>query len=93
MEITNYEKAQYLHYMINLLHPYLKQISLEQSQEVDIEAKIQGINLPLYFCFCYCIQTVNNNKPFFQENLLLSLWYHKVFVGTMSVSIGKFAFT
>ncbi|KAI5414544.1 lysine-specific demethylase JMJ29 isoform X2 [Lathyrus oleraceus] len=42
MDINNYEKAHYLHYMINLLHPYLKQICHEQSQEVDIEAKIQG---------------------------------------------------
>lgn len=65
MDINNYEKAQYLHYMINLLHPYLKQICHEQSQEVDIEAKIQGINLPLCFCFSYFIETVNNNKPFF----------------------------
>ncbi|KAL5066329.1 hypothetical protein RYX36_028066 [Vicia faba] len=56
MEITNYEKAQYLHYMINLLHPYLKQICHEQSQEVDIEAKIQGKSssefvVPQSFCW------------------------------------------
>ena len=51
MDITNYEKAQYLHYMINLLLPYLKQICHEQSVEEDIETKIQGINLHLHFLF------------------------------------------
>jgi lysine-specific demethylase 3 len=64
MAVTNYEKAQYLHYMINLLLPYLKQICQEQSQEEDIEAKIQGINLHLYlliYLFCYCIEEVNSN--------------------------------
>jgi lysine-specific demethylase 3 len=63
MAVTNYEKAQYLHYMINLLLPYLKQICQEQSQEEDIEANIQGINLHLCFCFCfcYCIEEVNSN--------------------------------
>ncbi|KAJ1405557.1 lysine-specific demethylase 3A-B [Sesbania bispinosa] len=42
-DITNYEKAQYLQYMINLLLPYLKQICHEQSQEEEIEAKIQVV--------------------------------------------------
>ncbi|XP_014510335.1 lysine-specific demethylase JMJ25 [Vigna radiata var. radiata] len=40
--ITDYEKAQYLHYMISLLLPFLKQICHEQSQEELIEAKIPG---------------------------------------------------
>ncbi|KAK7348409.1 hypothetical protein VNO80_22965 [Phaseolus coccineus] len=41
-DITDYEKAQYLHYMINLLLPFLKQICHEQNQEEQIEAKILG---------------------------------------------------
>ncbi|KAL9312794.1 hypothetical protein ACSQ67_018246 [Phaseolus vulgaris] len=43
-DITDYEKAQYLHYMINLLLPFLKQICQEQNQEEQIEAKILGKN-------------------------------------------------
>lgn len=54
MDITNYEKVQYLHYMINLLLPYLKQICHEQSVEEDIEAKIQGksseVEIPQSLC-------------------------------------------
>ncbi|KAJ1427169.1 Zinc-finger domain of monoamine-oxidase A repressor R1 [Sesbania bispinosa] len=54
-DITNYEKAQYLQYMINLLLPYLKQICHEQSQEEEIEVKIQGkspceIEIPQSLC-------------------------------------------
>ncbi|KAK7262130.1 hypothetical protein RJT34_29691 [Clitoria ternatea] len=41
-DITDYEKAQHLQYMVNLLLPFLKQICHEQSQEEEIEAKIQG---------------------------------------------------
>ncbi|XP_061363886.1 lysine-specific demethylase JMJ26-like [Gastrolobium bilobum] len=41
-DITDYEKAQYMQYMINLLLPFLEQICHEQCQEEDIEAKIQG---------------------------------------------------
>ncbi|XP_045816712.1 lysine-specific demethylase JMJ25-like isoform X2 [Trifolium pratense] len=70
MDITNYEKAQYLHYMINLLLPYLKQICQEQSQEEDIEAKILGkssseIEIPQNLCgdnervYCdYCATSI-----------------------------------
>jgi len=46
-DIADYEKAQYLHYMINLLLPFLKQICHEQNQEEQIEAKILGFNLHL----------------------------------------------
>ncbi|GAU18418.1 hypothetical protein TSUD_203070 [Trifolium subterraneum] len=70
MDVTNYEKAQYLHYMINLLLPYLKQICQEQSQEEDIEAKIRGkssseIEIPQNLCgdnervYCdYCATSI-----------------------------------
>ncbi|TKY53983.1 Lysine-specific demethylase JMJ25 [Spatholobus suberectus] len=54
-DISNYEKAQYLQYMINLILPFLKQICHEQSQEEQIEAKIQGkssfeIEMPQSLC-------------------------------------------
>ncbi|KAL2339220.1 hypothetical protein Fmac_013666 [Flemingia macrophylla] len=54
-DITDYEKAQYLRYMINLLIPFLKQICHEQSQEEKIEANIQGtssfeIEIPQSLC-------------------------------------------
>ncbi|XP_027329612.1 lysine-specific demethylase JMJ25-like isoform X2 [Abrus precatorius] len=54
-DITNYEKAEYLQHMINLLIPFLKQICDEQSLEEEIEAKIQGkssceIEIPQSLC-------------------------------------------
>ncbi|KAK7363777.1 hypothetical protein VNO77_05934 [Canavalia gladiata] len=54
-DITDYEKAQYLQYMINLLLPFLKHICHEQSLEEEIEAKIQGkssceIEIPQSLC-------------------------------------------
>ncbi|XP_017434781.2 lysine-specific demethylase JMJ26 [Vigna angularis] len=39
--ITDYERVQHLQYMINLLIPFIQQICEEQSQELEIEAKIQ----------------------------------------------------
>ncbi|KAF7840595.1 lysine-specific demethylase JMJ25 [Senna tora] len=41
-DITDYEKFQYLQYLINLIHPFLKQICEEQALEEEIEARIQG---------------------------------------------------
>ncbi|KAE9609540.1 putative transcription factor C2H2 family [Lupinus albus] len=41
-DITDYEKVQHLKYMVKLLLPFVKQICHEQSQEEEIEAKIQG---------------------------------------------------
>ncbi|KAH1243822.1 Lysine-specific demethylase JMJ25 [Glycine max] len=54
-DISDYEKAQYLQYMINLLLPFLKQICHEQSQEDQIEAKLLGkssfeIEIPQSLC-------------------------------------------
>nr|KYP58268.1 Lysine-specific demethylase 3B [Cajanus cajan] len=54
-DITDYEKAQYLQYMINLLIPFLKQICRGQSQEEKIESNIQGkssfeIEIPQSLC-------------------------------------------
>ncbi|CAJ1941402.1 unnamed protein product [Sphenostylis stenocarpa] len=57
-DMTDYEKAHYLHYMINLLLPYLKQICHEQSEEKQIEATILGKSsfekeIPQSFCGNY----------------------------------------
>ncbi|KAH1116168.1 hypothetical protein GLYMA_17G010600v4 [Glycine max] len=41
-DISDYEKAQYLQYMIKLLLPFFEQICHEQSQEEQIEAKLLG---------------------------------------------------
>ncbi|KAK7292430.1 hypothetical protein RIF29_08210 [Crotalaria pallida] len=43
-DITDDEKVQHLKYMVKLLHPFVKQICHEQSQEEEIEAKIQGVS-------------------------------------------------
>ena len=51
-DITDNEKVQHLQYMINLLLPFMKQICEEQSEEQEIEAKIQGI-LSFNFGFFY----------------------------------------
>ncbi|XP_027932966.1 lysine-specific demethylase JMJ25-like [Vigna unguiculata] len=40
--ITDEERVQHLQYMINLLIPFIQHICEEQSQELEIEAKIQG---------------------------------------------------
>ncbi|XP_021889066.1 lysine-specific demethylase JMJ25-like isoform X2 [Carica papaya] len=55
-EITHHEKVQHLHYLIESLLPFLKQICEVQRQEIEIEAKIQGIHpaaveIPQTLCF------------------------------------------
>ncbi|KAH1208656.1 Lysine-specific demethylase JMJ25 [Glycine max] len=40
--IRDDEKVQYLQYTINLLLPFIQRVCEEQSQELEIEAKIQG---------------------------------------------------
>ncbi|KAL3519429.1 hypothetical protein ACH5RR_017578 [Cinchona calisaya] len=37
------EKVQHLHYLINQLLPFLKQIHQEQIQELEVESRIQGV--------------------------------------------------
>ncbi|KAK4259047.1 hypothetical protein QN277_005422 [Acacia crassicarpa] len=41
-DISDDEKFQYLHYCINLVRPFLKQMCEEQALEEEIEARIQG---------------------------------------------------
>ncbi|CAK9140951.1 unnamed protein product [Ilex paraguariensis] len=41
-DLNNQEKVQHLLYMIKLLHPFLKQICQEQTEEIEMESIIQG---------------------------------------------------
>ncbi|KAK0579687.1 hypothetical protein LWI29_029817 [Acer saccharum] len=41
--ISDHEKVQHLRYLIELLLPYLRQMSEEQTEETQIEAAIQGV--------------------------------------------------
>lgn len=52
-EITHHEKVQHLHYLIESLLPFLKQICEVQRQEIEIEAKIQGAFLLSINEFCF----------------------------------------
>ncbi|MED6107952.1 hypothetical protein PIB30_018980 [Stylosanthes scabra] len=51
-DITDTEKVQHLQYMVNLLIPFLREIRHEQSQEEDIEAKIQGCHVEIPQSLC-----------------------------------------
>ncbi|XP_042506397.1 lysine-specific demethylase JMJ25-like [Macadamia integrifolia] len=55
-EFTRLKKIQHAQYLIHLLHPFLKKILEEQSEEMEIEARLQGISsseidLPQTNCF------------------------------------------
>ncbi|KAH7545699.1 hypothetical protein FEM48_Zijuj01G0121500 [Ziziphus jujuba var. spinosa] len=55
IDIGNCEKIELLEYLIKSLLPFLKEICKEQDQEMEIEAKIQGISsseieVPLTLC-------------------------------------------
>nr|DAD23446.1 TPA_asm: hypothetical protein HUJ06_024909 [Nelumbo nucifera] len=54
-EVTKQEKARYAQYLIHCLLPFLEKIHEEQSEEVEIEARLKGstsseIELPLANC-------------------------------------------
>ncbi|XP_022556510.2 lysine-specific demethylase JMJ25 isoform X1 [Brassica napus] len=42
-ELSSSERRQHLQYLISLMLPFLKKISESQSEEIEIEAKVQGI--------------------------------------------------
>nr|XP_043609425.1 lysine-specific demethylase JMJ25-like [Erigeron canadensis] len=44
IDVPDAEKLQHLHYLINSLLPYLKQIREEQIEEVLVEAHVQGVS-------------------------------------------------
>lgn len=55
-DVTSHEKARHLHYLIESLLPFLKQIHERQAQEIYIEAGIQGIlpakvEIPQTLCY------------------------------------------
>lgn len=45
MDLTDDEKIEHLHYLINSLLPFLKQIREEQMEEITMEAFVQGFYL------------------------------------------------
>lgn len=64
-EISSQERTQHLRYLVRLLHPFVKQIQQQQSQEIQLEADIQGLplsedDIPESSCFederIYCNQ-------------------------------------
>ncbi|RDX72533.1 Lysine-specific demethylase JMJ25, partial [Mucuna pruriens] len=59
--ITDGEKVQYLQYIINLLLPFMQQIYEEQSQEQQIEAKIQGLHLQTSLTIIFLPRKINDH--------------------------------
>uniref|UniRef100_A0A5B6Z8M0 Lysine-specific demethylase JMJ25 n=2 Tax=Davidia involucrata TaxID=16924 RepID=A0A5B6Z8M0_DAVIN len=54
--LTNREKVRHLHYLINSLLPFLKQILEEQTMEIEMESVIQGVpssSMKIKKSFCY----------------------------------------
>ena len=60
-DISDSEKLQCLHYSLNLVHPFLKQICDEQALEEETEARIQGM----------IVTNISGGKPFYVQ---LQLW-------------------
>ncbi|CAI9756631.1 unnamed protein product [Fraxinus pennsylvanica] len=55
-ELTDCDKIQHLHYFISELLPFLKHIHQEQIEEIEVEAKIQGVlpsSIDVKHAICY----------------------------------------